>query len=67
MYMYIYVLWLVKSLLMFISVCKCLYIYVYVLIVYMLCSPMLEEIKNLSIYPSKRLILDVASFAEPFY
>ena len=65
--MYIYVLWLVKSLLMFISVCICLYIYVYVLIVYMLCSPMLEEIKNLSIYPSKRFILDFASSAEPFY
>jgi len=25
-------------------------VYVYVSIVYMLCSPMLEEIKNLSIY-----------------
>ena len=29
-----------------------LYLYVYVSIVYMLCSPMLEEIKNLSIYLS---------------
>ena len=47
--MYIYVLWLVKSLLMFISVC------VYVSIVYMLCCPMLEEIKNLSIYMYYRI------------
>jgi len=38
MCLYIYVLGLVISLLMFIS------------IVYMLCSPMLEEIKNISIY-----------------
>jgi len=27
-----------------------IHVYVYVSIVYMLCSPMLEEIKNLSIY-----------------
>jgi len=30
----------------------CINVYVYVSIVYMLCSPMLEEIKNLSIYLS---------------
>ena len=53
--MYIYVLWLVKSVLMFIYVCICLYMYVYVSIVYMLCSPVLEEIKNLSIYLMKKV------------
>ena len=37
---------------MFVYVCICLYMYVYVSIVYMLCSPMLEEKKNLSIYLS---------------
>jgi len=42
--------YIVKSVLMFISVCICLYMYVYVSIVYMLCSPMFEEIKNISIY-----------------
>ena len=28
-----------------------IHVYVYVSIVYMLCTPMVEEIKNLSIYP----------------
>ena len=38
----------------FVNVYICMYMYIHVyvnvLIVYMLCSPMLEEIKNLSIY-----------------
>ena len=49
MYMYVYV---CICMYMYVYVCICLYMYVYVSIVYMLCSPMLEEIKNLSIYLS---------------
>jgi len=32
-----------------------IHVYIYVSIVYMLCSPMLEEIKNLSIYMYYRI------------
>ena len=48
---------------MFIYVCICLYMYVYVSIEYMLCSPMLEEIKNLSVYPAE-LVGVVSHFSE---
>jgi len=34
----------------------CIHVYVYVSLVYMLCSPMFEEIKNLSIYLSIYLV-----------